>query len=133
MTDVGRGFADEIADLHRFFEDWFRGVGERSIDEFSDRLDAGFTIVGPTGLKHDKAQIVRTVAERAGSYDVAITTADATLEHATPVLIGTYEERQEFRGEKTRRIATVTMVADGSTPTGYRWLSVHETWIESNG
>ena len=79
MTDVGRGFADEIADLHRFFEDWFRGVGERSIDEFSDRLDAGFTIVGPTGLKHDKPQIVRAVAERAGTYDVAITTAHVTL------------------------------------------------------
>ena len=133
MTDVGRGFADEVADLHRFFEDWFRGRGERAIDEFSDRLDAGFTIVGPTGLKHDKAQIVRAVEERAGSYDVAIATTQVILDHAVPLLIGTYLEHQEFKGETTHRIATVTMAADESTPTGYRWLNVHETWIESNG
>ena len=132
MTDAGRGFADEVADLHRFFEDWFRGGGQRTIDEFSNRLDAKFTIVGPTGNKHDKAEIVRAVEESAGSHDVAITTTDATLDHFMPVLIGTYHEHQEFRGEETHRIATVTMVTDVSTPTGYRWLSVHETWIEAD-
>jgi hypothetical protein len=33
----------------------------------------------------------------------------------------------------TLRATTVAMIADESVPSGYRWLSVHETWIEDEG
>ena len=130
MSDVEQDFADEVADLHQFFEDWFRGTGGRSINDFADRLDAGFVIVNPGGHRLSREQIISVVEARAGGYDTAITTTHATLAMSEPVLIGTYREHQEFKGETTHLVATVAMVADTSTPTGYRWLSVHETWFE---
>ncbi len=129
MTDAQSAFAQEIADLHDFFEDWFHGRGVRRIEEFSDRLDDGFMIVSPHGHELGKEHIVGVVEDRAGSYEVRITTTDAILHISDPVLVGTYREHHTFRGETTQRIATVAMAVDVSAPTGYRWLSVHETWI----
>jgi hypothetical protein len=133
VSEIEQAFEDEIADFHRFFQDWFTGRGDRTINEFSSRLDAGFTIVDPGGNKHGKDQIVRAVEARAASYDVTITTDQESLDQAEPVLIGTYRERHDFKGNTTLRVATVAMAADESVPTGYRWLSVHETWVEDVG
>jgi hypothetical protein len=133
VSEIEQAFGDEIADLHRFFEDWFAGRGDRTINEFSSRLDAGFTIVDPGGNKHGKDRIVRAVEARMGGYDVVITTDQESLDQAEPVLIGTYRERHDFKGNTTLRVATVAMAADESVPTGYRWLSVHETWVEDVG
>jgi hypothetical protein len=130
MTEADRHFAEEVADIHRFFGEWFTGNRDRTIGEFADRLDPGFTIVGPNGKAHGKAHIVAIVEGRFGAYDVEITTSHAHLTIMDPVLVGTYEERHRAGDASTRRIATVAMVEDDDTPTGYRWLSVHETWIE---
>jgi CDGSH-type Zn-finger protein len=133
VSEIEQAFVDEIADLHRFFQDWFTGRRDRAVGEFSDRLDPGFTIVDPGGTKHGKDQIVDAVEARAGGYEVAITTDQARLEQTETVLIGTYRERHDFKGNTTLRVATVEMVADESVPTGFRWLSVHETWVEDEG
>jgi hypothetical protein len=130
MTETDRRFAEEIADLHSFFGDWFAGKSDRTIGEFADRLDAGFTIVGPHGEAHGKAHIVALVEGRFGAYDVEITTSEAHVTIMDPVMVGTYEEHHRSGDATTRRIATVAMVEDHRTPTGYRWLSVHETWVE---
>lgn len=130
MSELEQAFAQEVADLHEFFEDWFHGRGSRKIEEFSDRLDAGFAIVSPHGHELDRDHIVGVVEARAGSYEGQITTTETVLHISDPVLVGTYREHHKFRGETTQRIATVSMVADISVPTGYRWLSVHETWTE---
>ncbi len=130
VSDLEHAFAREVADLHEFFEDWFHGRDGRKIEEFSDRLDTGFVIVSPHGHELGKEQIVAVVEARTGSYEAQITTTDAVLHISDPVLVGTYREDHTFRGETTRRIATVAMAVDISAPTGYRWLSVHETWTE---
>jgi hypothetical protein len=132
VVESEEDFAAEVAELHRFFEDWFSGSGERRIQEFSDRLDPNFAIVGPNGIKNDKDEIVRAVEARAGGYDVSITTTDAALDQAEPLMIGTYREQHVFNGDTTHRVATAVMIADESAPTGYRWMSVHETWIEGD-
>jgi hypothetical protein len=133
MTVSGRQFAEEIADLHGFFDDWFAGRAGRNISEFADRLDPGFTIVNPHGEVVGKEALVGVFQQRFGAYAVAITTSGATLAMTEPVLLGTYEEHRRTGDEMTRLIATVAMVVDEQTPTGYRWLSVHETWIEDEG
>jgi len=132
VGDRERLFAVEITDLHRFFEQWFRGEGERTIEEFTDRLDDAFTIVDPTGHSHTKQQIAHLVESRRGGYDVTITTSDAHLNIDTAVMVGTYREHHRFKNESTSRLATVVMAADSDTPTGFRWLSVHETWIDES-
>ena len=129
LGDPDARFAEEVADLHRFFEDWFHGSTDRRIEEFADRLDAQFIIVGPNGQAHGREDIVRLVEERFGSYNVAISTSDASVAAAEPVIVGSYREHQEFQGDTTHRVATVVMVQDDSIGTGMRWLSVHETWI----
>lgn len=129
MGDVDGRFATEVADLHRFFEDWFRGSTERRIEEFADRLDEQFFIVGPNGQTHGRDDIVRLVEERFGSYDVAISTSDPSVATSVPVIVGSYREHHEFQGDTTHRVATAVMVQDDSIGTGMRWLSVHETWI----
>ncbi|MDA2979667.1 MAG: hypothetical protein O3B42_07915 [Actinomycetota bacterium] len=132
FDDESKEFAAEVASLHRFFEEWFNGSNRRAIEEFSDRLDQRFTIVAPTGEVSDCDTIVERVRRAAGTNTTRISTRDATLSYAGPVMLGSYIERHESGDTVTERLATVAIVRDNSIPTGFRWLLVHETWIEPN-
>ena len=129
MEDLAARFSEEVADLHRFFEDWFHGRSDRHIEEFADRLDDRFTIVAPNGHVLGKDDIVHLVEGRFEGDDVAITTSHSSVTLTEPVIVGAYQEHHSFRGETTSRIATAVMARDASVQTGFRWLSVHETWI----
>ena len=60
MPDI-RAIADEIVRIHKFFEDMFNGVGERSIVEFSNPLDAAFSVVSPSGNLSSSEEIFAQV------------------------------------------------------------------------
>jgi|GEM_PF-1062255 len=131
-------FAKEISDLHDFFEAWFEGDNSRSITEFSDRLDAGFSIVTPNGARLGKAAIMDAVETRFGSGRIRIATVDARLNAENPgsdvdgdTIDGSYVEVQTTRTGSTRRHSEVTMALDSTVPTGYRWIRVVETWLDS--
>ncbi|MFV1970768.1 MAG: DUF4440 domain-containing protein [Acidimicrobiia bacterium] len=123
--------AHEIERLHQFFEDWFNGVRSRSIEEFSDALDETFFIVSPMGDISDKARIVEAVDGRRGASPVEIHIGNVRIRRLEgELLISTYEERQIRETESTVMAATVGLVPDSSRPGGFRWIFVHESWLQ---
>ncbi|MDK1017962.1 MAG: hypothetical protein QGD89_00955 [Actinomycetota bacterium] len=126
-------FAGEVERLHGFFEDWFNGTGERSIEDFADSLDGGFFIVVPSGTKLDRTATVEAVRDQENSGPIEISIREAIVAQSDGgLIIGTYEEHQRRSGNLTVRLSTVGMVRDASVPGGFRWLFVHETWKESD-
>ena len=122
----------EIARLHDFFEAWFNGVEGLSLSVFSDALDPGFFMVAPSGAKLAKAAVVAGVEMQFGSEAATIRIRDVEIEHLDGAAVtATYEEHQVRDGNASARISTVTMTKDVNTPGGYRWLFVHETWVQA--
>lgn len=128
MSQV-QAVTEEIVRLHDFFQDWFNGVGDRSIGEFADALDDAFFIVSPRGTVSDKATIVAVVASHAdtGPMEIRIENVDLKRSGDGGHVVATYEEHQERQDGPTALISTVGLMAGETTPGGYRWLFVHET------
>lgn len=91
MDEVQRMVA-EIERLHRFFEDWYAGVGDRSIEEFSGALDDAFHIVSPEGDVLNKASIVEVVSNPGdtGAVEIQIKNVKWRSQHASGIRIVTY-------------------------------------------
>ena len=130
MTDM-QEITKEIERLHRFFEDWYNGVGDRTIDEFADSLDDGFYIISPAGEVSDKEGIVEMVRTHSGTGEVEIRIENVELPgwDEPGVRIATYAEHQVRSTGYTVMISTVGLIADSTRPAGFRWLFVHETWL----
>ncbi len=123
-------FAAEVERLHSFFEDWFDGRGDHTIEEFSNALDDTFFIVSPEGVKMSKRAIVGVVEQLHETGPVSIRVENISLESTTgELIIGTYEEHQERNGERKVRLSSVGMRVDPQAPGGIRWMFVHETWL----
>ncbi|MEN8041969.1 MAG: DUF4440 domain-containing protein [Actinomycetota bacterium] len=121
-------FLVEIGRLHRFFEDWFNGIADRTIEELADSLDDGFFIVSPDGARTDKGALVEIMRERRGAGPVRIWIEDASVEHFVgDVTIGTYEEHQDRSGKRSCLLSTVALQPNPGAPGGFSWLFVHET------
>jgi len=120
---------DEIVRLHDFFQDWFNGHGDRSLDEFADALDDEFFIVSPSGAVADKTQIVASVESHADSGPMKIRIQNVELRRTgeRDLFVATYEEHQERQSGPVALISTVGLRTDASCPGGFRWLFVHET------
>ncbi|MDK1011405.1 MAG: hypothetical protein QGM48_10110 [Actinomycetota bacterium] len=122
----------EVERQHRFFEDWFNGVEGRAIDELADSLDDEFFIVSPNGTISDRSTIVKMVEEHWGSEPVDIHIENVELKRDDPgLLIATYKEYQNRQAESAVIASTVGLVADSTKPGGFRWIFVHESWIQS--
>lgn len=122
----------EVERQHRFFEDWFNGVEGSAIDELADSLDDEFFIVSPNGTISDRSTIVKMVEEHWGSEPVDIHIENVELKRDDPgLLIATYKEYQNRGAESAVIASTVGLVADSTKPGGFRWIFVHESWIQS--
>ncbi|MEE8485474.1 MAG: hypothetical protein V3S38_02815 [Acidimicrobiia bacterium] len=122
----------EVERQRRFFEDWFNGVEGRAIGELADSLDDEFFIVSPNGTISDRSTIVKMVEEHWGSEPVDIHIENVELKRDDPgLLIATYKEYQNRRAESAVIASTVGLVADSTKPGGFRWIFVHESWIQS--
>ena len=126
--------ATEIERLHQFFEDWYAGVGDRSMGEFADSLDHAFYIVSPGGEVLDKAGVVGMVHDLGGIADVEIRIRNVELRSrlASGLRIVTYEEYQRRRADTVAMISTVGLLPDAAGPGGFIWLFVHETSLRPN-
>jgi len=119
---------DEVARLHRFFQDWFQGVIAE--DEFAlcdEALAPGFTIVPPSGDLIPRADILEGVRHHRGREpdDFHIETAVRNCQQIGEVHIVTYEEHQ-VGTRPTIRLSTAVLTEHEG---GFRWHAVHETWV----
>jgi hypothetical protein len=135
QVDDLQNIVAEIERLHQFFEDWFMGVGDRSIDEFAHSLDDDFYIVSPGGSTMDKRGIVEIVRSQAQTGGIAITVKNVELRtrNSSGMRIATYEEHQRRSSGTTVRISTAGLEPDSCRPGGFSWLFVHETLVAAQG
>lgn len=119
---------DEVARLHRFFQDWFRGVIDQ--DQFAVAADAlvpDFTIIPPSGELVARDEILQGIRHHRGREPdgFRIDTMVRNCRQVGEVHIVTYEERQAGP-RATIRLSTAVLTA---AEVGFKWHAVHETWV----
>jgi hypothetical protein len=119
---------EEVARLHRFFQDWFRGdLDPAEFGICKDSLAPGFTMVTPSGDLIDRAQILEAIRRHRAreSQSFAIEIVGRNCERLNGVHLVTYEERQ------TGVRSTIRLSTAGLTNSAGRflWHLVHETWV----
>jgi len=129
---------DEILELHRFFEQWFRGELDDSPETFarlSDVLSERFQMTTPGGERLERRQLLEGVRRRHGShrgpgrsYRIRIENIEGRYRDAAVALM-TYEEWQEVDGRTRGRISSALFRERKDTPCGVEWLHLHETWL----
>lgn len=116
---------EEIARLHHFFQEWFRGNLEP--DAFAsceEALAQDFTILTPSGEQIEREQILEAIRGHRGGEPphFEIDTAPRSCKQVRGLHIATYEEHQSGT-RSTVRVATA--IIDGSM----KWRHIHETWL----
>ena len=127
----------EVIELHRFFQDWFRGDLEptdEAFARFESVIAEGFVIIGPSGRITERPALVDGLRRGHGGWrgdeGSRIWIEDVRLHRVEgEVAVLTYEEWQKVRGEVRGRLSSVLFRAREGTPNGVEWLHVHETWL----
>ena len=130
----------EVQQLHRFFEEWFRGelppTGEAFL-RISDVLAEDFEIISPGGEHRSRTAVVDGLREAHGSqrdepFRIWIEKARGRRV-AEGLHVVTYEEWQETAGEQRGRLSTAVFRRRPGTPNGVEWVHVHEVWLPEAG
>ena len=125
----------EIVDLHRFFEDWFRGTAEEgSLERFTGALAPEFTLISPGGEQAERAALIERIRAargvRGGDPSFAIRIENV---RARPLAAGLnlvhYEEWQTWGGAARGRLSSAILRDSDQAPGGLLWESVQETWL----
>ncbi len=135
MDELTQRVAQEVTELHQFFEDWFRGSIDQStarFARFTDVTAAEFHLISPAGTMVDRDQAAAWIWDIHGARPTARMWVDkvTVLIQRSTLCLATYEEWQESPAGRTVRFSSVLFEADPDAPNGLRWLHVHETWIE---
>ncbi|MCZ6836971.1 MAG: hypothetical protein O7G85_14440 [Planctomycetota bacterium] len=127
----------EVEQLHRFFQDWFKGTMPKTVetfDRFANVLAPSFELLSPIGRILKREGIL--IALRSGhggqphcqiwieNHRHRMTIGDLTLV--------TYEEWQQVGEERRGRLSSALLQAREDTPNGLQWLHVHETWLPTD-
>jgi hypothetical protein len=128
---------EEVVQLHRFFEDWFRGRLDDTDPEFArfaGVLGESFSFVSTDGVLLDRTTLLDAVrgsyASWRGDPAARIWIENARLlHHHGELATMVYEEWQQV-GERIRgRLSTVVFQLAADRPNGVVWLHVHEVWL----
>jgi len=125
----------EVEDLHRCFEDWFRGKPGADLSHCEAVLVDDFQIVSPGGVRRARPELMAALVTALGAHasgEFAIEVRDVTLRPASPdVHVVSYEEWHRVDGVAMGRMSTAVLRDAAGLPNGLEWLGVHETWCES--
>lgn len=123
----------EITEVHRFFQEWFRGtLDPGAFTRFDEALGEGFVIVTPGGQVLERTQILEAVRGRHGADpEAGIEVRNIVLRVETSgTAVFTYEEWQRETEDRMRgRVSTVVFGVEPGAPNGLRWKLVQETWL----
>lgn len=123
----------EVAALHEFFVDWFRGTAP--VDSFEPRflapLSPDFTMIPPSGQLLERPTLVAAIRDaRGGNPDIRIAVRNVAVRRVlNDHVLATYEEWQRNALPPARpdngRISTVLFRRSPRL----EWLHVQETWL----
>ena len=127
---------NEIHELHQFFQDWYNNQLSLTDENFSrcvNVLDPNFRIIFPNGDQVHYQTLLNILRDAHGSrINMRIWIKRIQVLHQIGELVlATYEEWQEINGLVTSRLSTALFQKAATTPNGFRWLHVHETWINT--
>lgn len=126
----------EVLDLHRFFEEWFRADrsgGEEALNRFSQVLDPAFKIILPDGRTLGRDAIVEQIRGAYGSRQGAELPFRIRIDNLKvrplddEVELVIYEEWARVEGHWDGRLSSALFAAAPGTPNGVRWLHLQET------
>ncbi len=132
--------AQEVIDLHRFFEDWFGGYCEHSEQVFKqgllDRMHENFNIIMPGGMMLHIADFTPGFRDLYGSnpdFHISIRDIRQLPLAGDSIYLVSYQEWQRNARMSTPpnngRLSSAVFVEDEDAPNGVKWFHVHETWL----
>lgn len=127
-------YAEEIRELHQFFQDYFSGaLPAEAISRFVETLADDFALVDASGRTTTRETIVDVIRGLHGHRpEVKIWIEQPQLRYDLgDVLVATYEEWQTDAGRTTQRWSTVVLERADGLPNGLRWLHVHESGLHT--
>ena len=130
---------NEVADLHRFFEDWFTARIENSQENFarfSGVIADGFEMISPDGRTTDRNSLMSRLRSargtyRDGSFRIWIENCRTRPLNDNLHLV-LYEEWQERDGRSTGRLSSAVFRDRHDAPNAVEWLHLHETWLPNS-
>jgi hypothetical protein len=133
----------EVADLHRFLEDWYNGVlepTEKSLARFADALTSNFILIGTNGRTTSRQDLVGALLKLHGAWGKPESneagTGSIQIKNFRPrlvegaVAIVTYEEWRKVGGTSRGRQSTAIFRLEQGPPNGVTWYHLQETWLE---
>ena len=130
--------SNEVIDLHRFFEQWFKAEIENSDEAFSRLekvLNEKFMLIMPTGEYIFREKLLKQLRVGYGSrrenrdnYNLWVQNINCRLIENDICLI-TYEEWAKIDNKTNARLSSALFRKKVGTKFGIEWLHVHETFI----
>jgi hypothetical protein len=130
--------ADEVRELHAFFEAWLRGelphTNDR-LERLEAALGAGFQLIGPDGVVRPRATVIDDLDDRHGArrdddgaFRIEIEAVEPQFE-SEAVCQETYHEHQRTAGEWRGRHASALFERAPAAPGDVVRRHLHETWL----
>jgi hypothetical protein len=129
---------NEVIDLHRFFEQWFKAEIKNSDEVFSrleNVLNEKFMLIMPTGEYTFRNELLDQLRSGYGSrkenketYRLWVQNIDCRLIENNLCLV-TYEEWAEINDKTNARLSSALFRKKEGTKFGVEWIHVHETLI----
>lgn len=127
---------DEVVELHRFFQEWYRGeidLEDEGLSRLSDVLSESFHRISPDGRLVSRSEILASVRAAHGSKPPGFEIRTGEVQFrigGRRVGVVTYEEWHEEGLDRRGRVSTAVFQDRPDAPNGVEWVHVHETWCE---
>jgi hypothetical protein len=128
----------EIRGLHAFFQLWYRGAIENSLEAFSrlaDALAPEFTLITSGGYTFEREQVLGLLrAEHGSKPGLEMWVEDVQLRFATDeVALVTYVERGTTEDGERATLITAALKTEPDTENGLAWVHIHEVSLPPQG
>ena len=128
-SDFGALAAQEINDLHRVLQAWFRAEGPNDQNLVLEHFDDSFRMIAPGGNTVPYSKFVGGLSAMRGSRPgLVMDISDVEVRFSdSAVAVISYRERQSQDGQTTDRLSTAILIRkiERKFP---QWVHLHETW-----
>lgn len=140
MTTTSRPTPDaclrEVERLHGFFVEWYTGqLKPEAFERMDGAIAPDFEMVTPDGEVLNREAVLGMVRDTRGAYAPGAFGID--VRNFAPVDLGDdravvrYEEWQTTPDGTTGRLSTALFRVAPEAPGEFSWITVHETWLDS--